>query len=131
MSEKLIKSKEEFEEHYLPNSVLDSLKNVICTELCIGPLSKAKVHKNKDNLRTGLIKIVRPSSDFLGISGVENIVKHFYSKRGFNVKQKNEKGGIYLRKKSEEYLVFIHQLSGSYNVHVTEGIKSFPSSLSH
>ena len=122
-----LESAGELEQKYMPDSI-GALYKDLSSKLGMLKLYQHTLFKKDGNPRTGRIEIAIPDW-YYGTSRVEQIVKGFYSERGYEIvnEEKCAKGVISVKKGEESYWINVMERDGFYSISILEHImlKSF------
>ena len=125
MAKEVFHSIGEMHEKFYPNRTLEDLASEAGSELCpkfIRGYSISRVSTNKSNPKMGLIEITKPPNLYHGIEKLSDVVKRFYTKRGFEVKQQENYGMIIASKDKEIYWISIFNHYSEFSIYISEGI---------
>lgn len=112
----------EVNECYLPNNILDDLGNNLCSRFGLNfSTPQCKVSKNKDNLRTGFIKIIIPNDDY-STHTLHRAINHFYLSRSFSTGVSSNSRPIFATKDKERFRISLSELENSYLISISEDI---------
>ena len=125
---KTVKSVEQFEREFYPESLLERLTKKLVFHLF--PVSegahtiKYSLSKNENNPKTGSIEILKPESlDYENYgNGIEEIIINFYKGEGYKVEKVRNSITVNspeIQKKKEDYTIYVFEDKNSYNIRIT------------
>ncbi len=120
-----LKSAGEFEQKYMPDSILEALDKDLSSKLGMVQSHQHKLSKKDDNPQIGRIEIAIPDW-YGGTNRVEEIVKDFYSGRNYGIvnEERCAKGVISVRKGKESYWINVMERDGYYLISIIEDFMS-------